>query len=1009
MSEAILKALMQLFALIIKQDGGMLLSEREYVVNFLEKQLNHDSVNAFLELFDQDAGPLMYHVPKGENKPPSVKDSVKIFSICRQINKTLNQSQKVVVLMMLYEMVNSDKRFTRSRMNIINTVSEVFRISPEEFRSIEKFIRHDHAGEPGDGSILVYKQSEGCPDCEDHADESKHEHNLIIILRISSVDLYFIKHYSDHQLFLNGLPLDAGKIYTMAKGSSLRYKHGMPVYYSDISSHYLSRRETEKISLVAKNLTYKFPGGHYGLKDVNIAEREGGLIGIMGASGSGKTTLLNLLCGFLEPSGGSVEINSIDLNKSAGELDGIIGYVSQDDMLMEDLTVFENLYYAASLCFSQMDNSEIIRLVDKMLLSIGLYEKRELKVGSSLNKVISGGQRKRLNIALELIREPSVLYLDEPTSGLSSRDSENIMDLLRELSFKGKLIITSVHQPSSEIFKMFDRIIILDKGGEMVYYGNPIEALIHFKTIDAQIDSHIGECPTCGNVNPETIFNILETEVVDEFGRYTGTRKRSPSDWSNEYKGLDPDRQFDEVKAKPVSNLKKPGRLRQFMIFLRRDMGSKLSNRQYVLLTLLEAPVLALILSYIIRYIADPRSDIYIFRENENIPVYIFICLIVALFLGLVTSAEEIFKDKKILKREQLLNLSRGSYLLSKVILLLTISAIQSFLFVIVANPILGIKALYFHYWFAMFTTAVFANILGLNVSATFNSVITIYIVVPLLMIPMMLLSGAMFPFDKINRSIGSVEKVPWIAEIMPTRWTYEALMVTQFKDNKYDRLVYDINKTISKADYNTIYRLPELKNALNTTVLQYRIEGLSGENTARLALLKNEISSLSRDENLYPFEEVDKLNHSDFNHLVAEKASGYIDSVNSIFTKMSNSADNRKDRFINDYRVALDSLYNHFHNDHLEEIVRKIYEKNKILEYNNRLVQNYDPIYREPDGNEFPAFRSHLFAPNKICMGMKIDTYTFNMFAVWFMSLVLYIFLYFKIFEKIMPAATKK
>jgi len=1009
MSEEILKALMQLFALIIKQDGGMLSSEREYVVNFLEKQLSHDSVNEYLELFDRDVGPLMDNAPDVENKPPSVKDSVKIFSICKQINRTLNQSQKVVVLMRLYELVNADKRFTLQRMNIINTVAEVFRILPEEFRSIELFVKHYTDEEPVDGSILVLKHYTRCPDCDSDSGKEEMAPSLLVVLWISSVDLYFIKHYSEDQLSLNGLPIDARKIYTMAKGSSLRFQLGQPIYYSDISARYLSKRSFHKISLEAENLVYKFPGGQTGINNVNIAEREGNLIGIMGSSGVGKTTLLNLLSGIYKPSMGSVKINGIDLSNKSGVLDGIIGYVPQDDLLMEDLTVFENLYYAACLCFEDLTNEEIIRKVDKMLKSLGLYEKRDLRVGSILNKVISGGQRKRLNIALELIREPLILFLDEPTSGLSSKDSENVIDLLRELTLKSKLIFSVVHQPSSEIFKVFDRIIILDDSGEMVYYGNPIEALIHFKTLDAQVESHIGECPTCGNINPETIFNIIETEIVDEFGRYTGVRKRSAAEWAEKYNELHPAMPIRKIKTRPRSNLKRPNLLKQFLIFIRRDLSSKISNRQYILLTLLEAPVLGFILSYIIRYIADPGSTNYIFRENENIPIYIFMCLIVVLFLGLITSAEEIFKDRKIRNREQFLNLSKGSYLAAKVVILLAISALQSLLFIIVANPILGIKGFYFEYWFALFTTATYANILGLNISDAFNSAITIYIVVPLLMIPMMVLSGAMFPFDKLNRSLGSVDKVPWIAEIMPTKWTYEALMVTQFKDNRYDMLVYDMNKTISVADYNTIFHLPELENALNTTVLHYRRKELSEENPSKLPLLRNEISKLSENEGLYKFAELDKLNYFDFSHIVAEKLSVYIDSVNSIFLSRSNSADIRKDKFISDNREELDKLYNQYHNDRLEEIVRKIYEKNKILEYKNMLVQNFDPVYRDPPDNEFPAFRSHFFAPSKVSMGLRFDTYTFNMIFVWLMSLVFYVLLYYNVLERIVNSFSKK
>ena len=427
-----------------------------------------------------------------------------------------------------------------------------------------------------------------------------------------------------------------------------------------------------------------------------------------------------------------------------------------------------------------------------------------------------------------------VLFLDEPTSGLSSRDSENLMDLLRDLTLKGKLIFTVIHQPSSEIFKMFDKVIILDQNGCMAWFGNPVDSVIYFKTLDAQINSDIGECPSCGNVNPETIFNIIESQVVDEFGKYTEKRKVQPKEWSATFNSRFPFARLPDVKDPPESNLQIPGIFRQFLIYLKRDFRSKIANRQYVLLTLLEAPVLGFILSFIIRYIPDPESDVYIFSENENIPIYIFMSLIVALFLGLTISAEEIFRDRKILKREHFLNLSRSSYLLSKIVILIMISAVQTFLFIIIANPILSIKGMFFNYWIALFTTAFCANMLGLNISASFNSAITIYIVIPLLIIPMMVLSGAMFPFDKLNRKIGSVEKVPVIAELIPTRWTYEALMVTQFKDNRYSKVIYNkekesyymLQKKISEAEFNKIHRIKALRDALETSVRELQKSG---------------------------------------------------------------------------------------------------------------------------------------------------------------------------------------
>mgnify|MGYP001552146944 CR=1 FL=1 len=169
-------------------------------------------------------------------------------------------------------------------------------------------------------------------------------------------------------------------------------------------------------------------------------------------------------------------------------------------------------------------------------MSSKLYETKDLKVGSPLEKTISGGQRKRVNIALELIREPSILFVDEPTSGLSSRDSENIMDLLKELALRGKLIFVVIHQPSSDIFKMFDKLLILDVGGYPIYYGNPVEAVVYFREATKLVDKQTGSCSECGNVNAEQIFNIIETKIVDEYGRQTQQRKITPETWTQIYK-----------------------------------------------------------------------------------------------------------------------------------------------------------------------------------------------------------------------------------------------------------------------------------------------------------------------------------------------------------------------------------------------------------------------------------------------------------------------------------------
>lgn len=1020
MSEEILKALMELFALIVKQDGGILMNEREYVSGFLNKQLTKEAVEEYLGLFDEHAGPVIKQLSKKESLAPSVKDSVKILGICKKINRTLNQEQKVVVLMRLYELINSDKQFTLQRMNIINTVAEVFKISSDEFAATEQFVKYTDPADLRNPAILVLNPGDKeCDLCKKM--QTGYNETTIFILRIASVDLYFVKYISNDQLYLNGLPVRSGIVYSFAKGGSIKSQQGHAIYYSDISSTFLSDLIIHKISFSVKNLSYNFYEGNAALEDVSFSLEEGKLVGIMGASGSGKTTLLNLMSGIQKPSSGSVKINGIEVDGRNDDLEGVLGYVPQDDLLVEDLTVFENLYFAARQCFKNKSKEETTILVDQTLSNLGLLEKKGLKVGSPFNKVISGGQRKRLNIALELIREPSVLFLDEPTSGLSSRDSENLMDLLRDLTLKGKLIFTVIHQPSSEIFKMFDKIVILDHGGCMAYFGNPVDSVIYFKTIDAQINSNQGECPSCGNVNPETIFNIIETQVVDEFGKYTDKRKVNPKEWSAAYNSRYPLRSLQEIKDPPHKNLDRPGMFEQLKIYLLRDINSKIANRQYIILTLLEAPVLGFVLSFIIRYIPDPDSDIYIFADNENIPIYIFMSLIVCLFLGLTVSAEEIFRDRKILKRERFLNLSRTSYLLSKVAILILISSIQTFLFVAIANPILGIEGMFFRYWLALFTTAFCANMLGLNISASFNSAITIYIVIPLLIIPMMVLSGAMFPFDKLNRKIGNVEKVPLIAEIMPTRWTYEALIVTQFKDNRYFKnrftekgeTYYMLQKKISEAEFNKTQRLEVLRDALKTTLFEYRSNPkLISTNDelllkkpvrqfSKLKLLQNELARMATVNNLPQFGYLADLAPYEFNSEIGDSLTRYLDRMDKVFTRISNSTSDKIDRFLNKNDILLKKFENNFYNKKLEEIVKKPYERNKYLIYKNTIIQNTDPIFLDPDNRGFLGFRTHFFAPSKFIFGIKTDTFIFNISIVFLSTIFLYLILYFEILSK--------
>jgi ABC-type multidrug transport system ATPase subunit len=741
-------------------------------------------------------------------------------------------------------------------------------------------------------------------------------------------------------------------------------------------------------------------------------EESGSLIALMGGSGTGKSTLLNVLNGTEEPTSGEVLINGINIYAEPEKIEGIIGFVPQDDLLIEDLTVYQNLYYAAKLCFSDLDEAAIDQLVMKTLEDLGLAERKDLKVGSPLQKTISGGQRKRLNIGLELLREPAILFCDEPTSGLSSRDSENIIDLLKELSLKGKLVFAVIHQPSSDIFKMFDKLLILDTGGYQIYYGNPLDAVVYFKRCIDLINSEQGECIECGNVNPEQIFTIIETKVIDEYGQFTNERKVLPEQWYRIYKKNTKHNVPPTATNVLQSTLRIPTRFRQMTLFAMRDLQAKIHNRQYMIINLLEAPLLAFILAFIVRFynVDDKLLTGYVFSKNLNLPAYLFMSVIVALFMGLTVSAEEIIRDRKILKRESFLHLSKSSYLLSKFSILFLLSAIQTFTFVLVGNYILQIDGMLFEHWLILFTVSCFANTLGLNISSAFNSAVTIYILIPLLIIPQLLLSGVVVKFDKLNPAIGNTATVPLVGDIMASRWAFEAAMVTQFKDNKFEQEFYLYDKIMANADYKKLYLIPELETKLQFCLHNYRSHDpeVKGKLQFNLDLVRREIRDETELAGLEDASWVEKLTINHFDSSTYRNAIEFLTTLRRVYINRYNKTESEREKKIISMtdtpakEKSFKQFKDRYHNESIADFVKNLNESHKIIEKDGKLVQKVYPIYKDPDPDHIIDFDAQFYMPAKHFLNRNIDTLYFNTGVIWSMTIVMAIALYFDVLRRI-------
>ncbi len=1003
MTESILKALMRLFAIVTQIHSEQKLSQaRTIVESYLRQLVSPSKVNQYLIMFD------FYHSSLREREVKTGEKQMSLFSvksiiICENINKVLDKKQKLLVLMQLFEILNLKEVTLDEDIDFVRTIAAAFKFDETVFQNCKSFVLESLYEVPDKESILII----------DNKNESlyagiKHLYKeyfkgKLVFLHIESANAYLFRNIdADDRLYYKGKEVIPYRTYYLEKGSTIRSPLIGTIYYSDIVKEFLKSKTPFKISFAAENVEFRFKNSSNGIYPFTFYEESGSMIGIMGGSGVGKSTLLNLLNGNLKPRKGRVMINGYDIHRESKQIEGLIGYIPQDDLLIEELTVYQNLYFNAKLCFKDLSEDELRQRIHKVLVDLDLFEIRKLKVGNPLKKFISGGQRKRLNIALELIREPFVLFVDEPTSGLSSSDSDIVIDLLKEQSHKGKLVLVNIHQPSSDIYKRFDRLLVIDKGGRIVFHGNPLDALVYFKTENQLINAEDSECPTCGNVNPEQVLQIIESKQVNEYGEYIDERQVLPEEWYESYKKKheSPINLGAEIKSDlPGNDFCIPGSVKQFKIFSIRNLLSKLSDKQYLFINLLEAPLLAFILGWFTKYNAGTTDSpgLYIFSENVNIPVYIFMSVIVALFIGLMVSAEEIIRDRKILQRESFLNLSRISYYNSKILFLIVLSAIQMALYVWIGNSILQIKGMFFYYWAMLFVVAVFANLVGLNISSALKSVVAIYILIPLLLVPQIILGGAMIRFEKLNSRLTNPKYVPLVGDIMTSRWAYEAIAVNQFKRNDYQKKFFDLDRMSSDAAYKINYLLPELTLKLNTIERNLKLNKDLIKTTSDLELLKNEITKLGAQLKRADVSFINQLTTSDFNISTANRIRKFIDQTKRMYSRNLDNTIEEKDNQLLELRNELGgneeliAYRQKYHNLSLEEILLSKRETTKIQEWGNLLIRKDEPVYKTPD-HKFG--RAHFFAAEKRIFNLYIDTYFFNLAIIFLSAIFFYLFL---------------
>jgi ABC-type multidrug transport system ATPase subunit/ABC-type multidrug transport system permease subunit len=611
-----------------------------------------------------------------------------------------------------------------------------------------------------------------------------------------------------------------------------------------------ARKRIPRCLLELNNVCCKF-GKNPGLKEITFSATGGQLVAVMGPSGCGKSTLLGTMTGKVPLSSGAITIDGVDLTKLVRENPRFLGYVPQDDLLFPTLTVAENLRYGARLRLPGAGKQEIDERVREVLQEVDLADRANEIVGDINNKTLSGGQRKRLNLALELLTPKTLLLLDEPTSGLSSGDSERIVQILRARADSGALVLVVIHQPSATLFRLFDRILLLDRGGVTAFYGDPKNAGAYLAGV-----APVTNVRELQGLDPGAFLAALETPFRQIDGRVEERRMFEPSYWKVRFES------FRKTHLTPVLApvLKKfrsstpASRLTlwQHLVLLNRSFKRKLRDSGLRLL-IVAALGLGIITGLILRsksptsgeywlWVFDQR---YTLERNGLLQSFPFLAAIVALFLGMASSVTEINKEWAIMRRERLLKINFTIWLASKFVTLVVANFFPIAIYTIVALLLLGVPELYLQYVLYLWLVSSVGVSLGLMLSSfdlRDEGVGTTLL--PLVLVPQLILCGSpAFSFGDLQHLVLQThseqqQKIPEMAQIMPSRWAYEGLIALHLNNSRYgeieklEKLEADINTSANNNDFDK----PEDPKALKGWKSPY-------------TLLKESITALTRDK----------------------------------------------------------------------------------------------------------------------------------------------------------------
>lgn len=796
MNRQTLSSILKLFAISANKQND---SDTTSIILKFKSFLGETIENTYIDEYTAEFEKALNEYASFSSKRLSL-NSVRLIRICNETSQNLSHDDRIQVLFYLEKLLFPANEQSEEFMQL---VADIYEIDAKILADIENL----HTENPTNSHRIS---------------ENDNVQGVFILL---SNNLAAIKSLGD-EISINGNILANGSIELIGNESVVRIGNDKKYYLNDIAAIASEKHDSNSFSLILNNISITRRSKTY-FHPLSCEMHSGELVGIMGRSGSGKTTLLKAIAGIEKSHTGSISKHSAD-----GDSQFTKAYLPQANALIPLFTVKEHLEQRLDF-LQEHDNRDRIK---QALESVELEDFANNIAAKSDGTPwqISGGQQKRLGIAMEMLANPEVFILDEPTSGLSSTDSQKIVALLRQIASEQKIVIASIHQPDFETFMMFDKILIIDDGGYPIFYGKPSESAEYFRRLTGRIDK---ESLLETHFNPGVILNII-TETSHDNQRIT-----SPEEWYRKFvenSGFYP----TLTSIKPLNKRKTNG-LKSFASQLKFSFKCDLRNKIRTAMIIGIPPLMAVAMSLLTRF---SHSDEYAYYSNPNIPAWLMMLLITAFFLGLVVSAHEFIFLRQFHHNEHIISDKSTSLSLAKITKYIVHSAIMSLMLTLPATLIEG-NLFFFGRLFVINWLLTFCGCLtSMIISLFFRSISTVYLLIPIIVIPQMIFSGGLVQYDNFNQKFVKDSGMPLFANLMPIRWADEACITEAYLINPVEQEIFEAKVSL----YEAAEKLESTTNQALASQFRKQKNDAQREIDSKLARIENSDSLYRRYGNMY-------------------------------------------------------------------------------------------------------------------------------------------------------------